>query len=244
MIAAGGLHRLWRNLPVGTLTDIIGSGRCLVLAPHPDDESLGCGGLIAGCCAEIRPPVVAILTDGSGSHPHSLQYPSTKLAALREQETTRAVQVLGLPLDQLVFLHALDAAAPHDGAAFDAIVRQLVEVVRLFDCTAIVATWAFDPHCDHAAAALVAAATARLTGIRHLSYPVWGWTLGDDTQVDAPAVRGWRLDVSAHMTAKRRAIAAHASQYGMLITDDPGGFELPPALLRALDEPWETFLLP
>ncbi len=56
-------------------------------------------------------------------------------------------------------------------------------------------------------------------------------------------VHGWRLDVTAHLPAKRRAIAAHASQYGRRITDDPRGFQLPTELLRAFDTPWETFLL-
>src|SRR5579872_233239 len=232
MIAAGDLHRLWRNLPIGTLKDIIGAGTCLVLAPHPDDESLGCGGLIARCCAELRPPVVVILTDGSGSHPHSQQYPPGKLAGLREQEAIRAVQVLGMQPNRLYFLRAIDTAAPHNGPMFEATVRRLVELVRAFDCSAILATWQFDPHCDHEAAALVAAETARMTRVRLLSYPVWGWTLGDDTPVEASPVRGWRLDISPHLAAKRRAIATHASQYGELISDDPGGFQLPPALLR------------
>jgi LmbE family N-acetylglucosaminyl deacetylase len=56
-------------------------------------------------------------------------------------------------------------------------------------------------------------------------------------------MRGRRLDISAHLPAKRRAIAAHASQYGGIITDDPAGFQLPSDLLREFDSPWETFLL-
>jgi LmbE family N-acetylglucosaminyl deacetylase len=244
MIAAVRVHRLWRTLPIGTLTDVIGAGTCLILAPHPDDESLGCGGLIAQCCAESRPPVVAILTDGSGSHPGSQLYPPAKLAALRQHEATRAVQILGLRHDRLFSLHAPDTNAPRAGPAFDAIVQYLSELVRTFDCSAILATWRFDPHCDHAAAALLASAAARITGIPHRSYPVWGWTLPDDTPVDAGPIQGWRLDVTAHLAAKRRAIAAHASQYGGLISDDPGGFQLPAALLLELDGPWETFILP
>ena len=53
---------------------------------------------------------------------------------------------------------------------------------------------------------------------------------------------GWRSQ--AHLPAKRRAIAAHASQYGALIDDDPAGFQLPADLLSIFDQPWETFLLP
>src|ERR1700746_771451 len=101
MIAAARLHHLWQALPVGTLTDVIGSKTCLVLAPHPDDESLGCGGLIAACCAAGRPPGVAILTDGCASHPGSCAYPPQRLAAIRKQEVTSAVGHLGLSIERL-----------------------------------------------------------------------------------------------------------------------------------------------
>jgi hypothetical protein len=57
-------------------------------------------------------------------------------------------------------------------------------------------------------------------------------------------VSGWRLNIEMHLSAKRRAIAAHGSQYGALVRDDPAGFQLPIALLSIFDQPWETFLLP
>ena len=62
--------------------------------------------------------------------------------------------------------------------------------------------------------------------------------------IDATEPQGWRLDVTPHLPAKGRAIAAHASQSGRSIIDDPTGFVLPQSLLRALAKPWETFLLP
>ena len=111
--------------PLGTLEEVAGSGTCLVLAPHPDDESLGCGGLIAACCAAGRPPVVAVLTDGSGSHPGSRAYPPASLAAIRKAEVTAAVGHLGMPVERLVFLGARDTKAPRNGAAFDRLARHL-----------------------------------------------------------------------------------------------------------------------
>ena len=244
MISAGQLRQLWRILPIGSLDDVIGAGPCLVLAPHPDDESLGCGGLIAACCAGARPPLVVVLTDGSGSHRASRLFPPAKLISVREAEVTQAVRILGLPAERLMFLREPDTKAPHAGPAFDAVVRRLADFARAFACTTIVAPWRFDPHCDHEAAAKIACETARVTGIRRLAYPIWGWTLADDTPIEETTARGWRLEVAPYLTAKRCAIHTHASQYGQLITDDPAGFELPTSLLHALDEPWETFLSP
>jgi LmbE family N-acetylglucosaminyl deacetylase len=244
VITAGELHKRWRALPIGSLTDVIGAGACLVLAPHPDDESLGCGGLIATCCAAARPPLVVILTDGSRSHTESRLYPPPKLAALREAEAAEAVRILGLPAERLIFMRESDARAPHAGSAFDAIVRRLVNCLRAFGCSTIAAPWRHDPHCDHEAAALVARQAAAITGVKQVAYPIWGWTLDAVARIEEATEHGWRLEVTAHLPAKRRAIAAHASQYGRLITDAPSGFQLPTELLQAFDTPWETFLLP
>jgi LmbE family N-acetylglucosaminyl deacetylase len=244
MTPAGEFHQSWRALPVGTLDDVIGSGTCLVLAPHPDDESLGCGGLIAACVAAARPPLVVILTDGAGSH-NSPSYPAERLRAVREQEAREAVAYLGLPPDRIVFLNQPDTKAPSAGPSFNAVVAELEALVqREPACTAILAPWLHDPHCDHEAAAVIAAAVATQTSIKSVAYPVWGWTLPSETLVPASLSSGWRLDIAAFLEAKREAIFAHQSQYGGLITDDPGGFQLPTALLAAFDGPFEVFLQP
>ena len=238
------LHEQWRALPPGTLDEVAGHRTCLVLAPHPDDESLGCGGLIAACCAAGRPPVVAILTDGCGSHPGSRAYPPERLAAIRKQEVTAAVGHLGLSIERLIFLGVTDTRAPRAGVAFERVTRHLAAWLTAFDCCTIFVPWRHDPHGDHEAAALIGEAAAHITNARLLAYPVWGWTLPADSTAQDHRIQGWRLEITAHLAAKRRAIATHRSQYGALIDDDPAGFELPTDLLRVFDQPWETFLLP
>jgi LmbE family N-acetylglucosaminyl deacetylase len=245
MSVAADYHHAWRGLPIGRLDDIIGPGTGLVLAPHPDDESLGCGGLIAACVAAGRAPLVVILTDGAGSHPHSRAYGPDRLRTVRANEARAAAAQLGLPPERLVFLDEPDTSAPHDGPRFAAVVAKLLRLVRReAACTAILAPWRHDPHCDHEAAALAAAAVAAAAGIRALAYPVWGWTLAADTTIHGPPGTGWRLDIGAFLPSKRNAIQAHRSQFGGLITDDPTGFCLPPDLLSVFDSPYETFVQP
>jgi LmbE family N-acetylglucosaminyl deacetylase len=238
-------HRAWRTLPVGSLDDIIGRGAPLILAPHPDDESLGCAGLIAASVASGRKPLVVVLTDGAGSHPNSRAFPPDRLRAVRAQELKAAVAHLGLAADRLIFLNQPDTNAPHEGPRFDAVAATLLTLIRQQkDCTAILAPWRHDPHCDHEAAALLAAVVAATTGVRHVAYPVWGWTLPAEASIPDPTNAGFRLDITPYLAAKRAAIQAHRTQYGNLITDDPAGFRLPADLLSAFDTPFETFLLP
>jgi LmbE family N-acetylglucosaminyl deacetylase len=237
-------HRAWRALPLGSLDTVTGAGAALILAPHADDESLGCGGLIAACCQAARPPVVAVLTDGGMSHPGSKAFPREKLIPLREAEAREATSILGLPPDRLIFLREPDSEAPHEGKAFDRVAERLIRVADCFDCLTVFAPWRFDPHCDHEAAFLLAAEVASKLQLRHIAYPVWGWTLPPDHLVDAGPPVGWRLDIGCQLGHKLKAIAAYRSQHGELITDDPSGFRLPPELLRVLTGRFETFLLP
>jgi LmbE family N-acetylglucosaminyl deacetylase len=238
-----GLHlQRMRALPYADLDAVLGAHPALILAPHADDESLGCGGMIAGACARGRPPLVAILTDGTGSHPGSTSHPPDRLRAVREQEAWAAVTILGLPPERLSFLRLRDTAAPHAGDVFEDAVAHLTRRVQDGHCGAVLAPWRHDPHCDHLAAHLMACAVTKRTGARHLSYPVWGWTLPADHPLPGEPERGMRLDISQWRDVKRRAIAAHRSQYSDLISDDPNGFRLPAALLSAFEQPFEVFL--
>jgi LmbE family N-acetylglucosaminyl deacetylase len=208
------------------------------VAPRPEGESLARGRLIAADVAAGRAPRVVILTDGAGSHSHSSAYGPVRLRTVRADEARAAVAHLGLPPARLVFLEEPDTSAPHDGPRFAAVVAKLLRLVRReAACTAILAPWRHDPHCDHEAAALTAAAAAEAAGIGVLAYPVWGWTLSPDTMIPGPAGAGWRLDISAFLPVKRNAIRAHQSQFGRLITDDPTRRRFPSDMLPAFERP-------
>jgi len=235
------ISRQFENLPAADIATVLNGARPLILAPHPDDESIGCGGLIAAACAAGLAPIVVILTDGSASHPDSRRFPPPKLAALRELEALQAARILGLSRRHLHFFRQPDGGLVAEGDAFEALVRQAGRLGEKYGCGLVIGPWAEDPHCDHQAAARMAAMVAERHFWKLLSYPVWGWLSGNNAAPDA-LPDGWRLNISAFLAQKSSAIAAHASQNGDVVFDSPQGFRLPQALLDICALDFEVFL--
>ncbi len=192
-------------------------GLLVVLGAHPDDESLGVAGLINTLSRRGWQIVVISATAGEGSHPSSPTLTREELADLRRDELDRAIAAvasaadvtcLGLPDGQLT---------EHE----DELVKHLVAVVGDRGAeTVLCAPWRKDGHPDHEAAGRAAAITARRTDARLLEYPVWLWHWGSAPDLPRQVARVWHLDDEAR-TAKRSAIAAHASQV-LPISDKPG----------------------
>ncbi len=226
-------------LPLADVETVLGGRRAVILAPHPDDESIGCGGLIAAACAAGLPPAVVIMTDGAASHPGSAAYPPARLAALREAEAAAAVALLGLPAENLFYLRHPDTGLAAAGAGA---LEQVLRIAAMTQGGLIIAPWAGDPHCDHKAAAAIGAAAAACLNARLLSYPVWGWLQPGTARVGERRTGGWRLDISAHLAAKAAAVAAHRSQHHGLIKDSPNGFFLPDALLAISRRDFEVYI--
>ena len=199
----------------------------LLLAPHPDDESLGCGLLLAERWARGLPTHVACLTDGGASHPASRLWPRDRLAALRRDELARAVRRLGGDPDRdLSWLGFPDAASHRVHGPGQDLGRAVGTVAGRIGAGILLAPAPEDPHCDHEAGARAAARVAAgRPDLRLWHYPVWSrwtaWEAGAELQ-------GPHLDLPARRGAKRAAIAAHRSQMGLVVTDDADGFRMPP----------------
>lgn len=244
MSGRSGRVRDWRDAlhaaPVVPLDALVGPGGALVIAPHPDDETLGCGGLIAALAAVGRPVAVAVLTDGAASHPRSAAYPAPRLTALRERETRDALAHLGAAGAPLRFLRHPDGGL--GTADTRASAEALAAWAGALGRPTLFVTWDGDPHPDHKAAFALARRVQARTGLPLRAYPVWALTLPGEAPLDATLGPIARFDVGAHLAAKRRAAMAHRSQVEDLIADDPSGFRLTPDQLALFITGHETFI--
>ena len=222
-------------------------GRTLVVAPHPDDETLACGGALALLSQQGVPARVLCITDGTLSHPNSAQYPAPRLKALREDEMRAACAALGVGPDCVQFLGYKDRHTPAEGEpGFDDAVQRMVSILADWTPQTVLIPWRRDPHPDHrAASAIVRAAALRLPALpRLLEWPLWAWAIAEPGDAPQPAeASAFRLDITPVLDKKQAAIACHASQVTALIDDDPTGFRLTPDVLAHFAVPYEVFMV-
>jgi LmbE family N-acetylglucosaminyl deacetylase len=232
-----------RTSPLTTIGELTGGAPFVVLSPHPDDETLGTGGLIAEARAMGQDVEVVVVTDGSGSHPRSIEYPRQRLVDLRYSEVHKAGLALGLPSDRVAFLELKDTAAPKSGPAFDIAVEKTLAVVLRSKAETLFVTWEKDPHCDHEASAELAKAVRRVCpSLKLWAYPIWGWHLEPGGEMDQPLPKSVRVDISKYRDRKFAAIYAHASQMTNVIGDDPDGFRFNQKSLAPFLGPYEYFI--
>ena len=237
------LRKAWNELPLVSLEEMLRGRVPLIIAPHPDDETLGCGGLIAQLCAAGTPPHVVILTDGCLSHPNSVTHPPEKLRHMREEEAREALHVLGLPHGYTWFLGHADHEMPSAGPAYQFAARRIAGICESHGCNLIIAPWQHDPHTDHVAGATLAEHVAVREGLPLLSYPISGWALPDETEVDELPAHGYRLDIAEQIDLKQQAIMTHQSQYGDVIHDCRGNASPEMDVVMAvMRRPVETYL--
>ena len=243
---AGTAEEDWARSGVTALPELpLGAGELaetafIVLAAHPDDESLGAGGLMArlhGLGAEVR---VLLCTAGEASHPDSPSTTPEQLAGVRLHEFAGALgrlvpdaawRYLGLPDGKLASHRDQVQAAIREAAASTGCPP---------DRVVLVAPYRNDGHTDHDALGSAAAEAAAASSFGLLEYPVWYWLWAGP---EDPAWHSWlRLPLSpAEQQAKAQAMAAHTSQVRAL-SDQPGDeVLLPPAFLQHFSRPWETF---
>ena len=221
-------------------------GRTLMVAPHPDDESLGCGGALALLSRAGAAVHAVFVSDGTGSHPNSVKFPAPMLRDLREREALSALSLLGVPASQAAFLRLPDGAVPGLGApGFAEAAARLGDLLTTLLPETVLTPWRRDPHPDHRAVSqIVQAALGTLPAPpRVLEYPVWAWERAAPGDIpEAREARAFRLDIREVVATKRSAVDAHQSQVTHLIDDDPHGFWLSPEVIAHFERPWEVYL--
>jgi LmbE family N-acetylglucosaminyl deacetylase len=218
-------------------------GKTLIVAPHPDDESLGCGGAIALLRKYWMAVSILVLSDGTLSHPNSRKFPKEKLRELRENELLDAARILGLKKENITFFHYQDRHVPDENSAeFAPAIARLQQFLKAEKPQTIFVPWRRDPHPDHRAAfQLINAAKNKNHQI--FEYPIWLYKVAESE--DAPLkseVSAFRLEINSVLEMKHYAISAHRSQLTDLINDDPNGFRLSKEVLQYFTAPFEIFL--
>lgn len=190
-----------------------GGGRFVLVAPHPDDEVLGAGGLLQVLAAAGRDVLLVAVTDGTASHPGSLLWPARRLAEARPAETLAALRMLGVPDLPIERLGLPDGSVTqHEATLRD----RLAALLRPGDT--VCATWRLDGHPDHEATGRAAIAAARACGATPVEMPVWGWHWAAPDDPRLPWTRAVRIALApAQVAAKRAALACFTSQ----VTPDP-----------------------
>jgi LmbE family N-acetylglucosaminyl deacetylase len=224
--------------------DVSSLGNICIIAPHPDDESLGCGGLIAlARKASVRVHVVAA-SDGSRSHPNSLEFPPERIRTIRRYEFIAATETLGVPASELSFLPYLDCEIPNrTNIGFAALVDALSGCMERCDANTVLVPYFRDPHRDHQAvhAAAYAARTGKFSHVGILEYPIW---VSANSATGADPIRAeqlWKLDIRSVLPDKKAAVRCHVSQTSDLIEDDRSGFRLDANMLAKFEQNTEYY---
>lgn len=214
--------------------------KLVVVAAHPDDETLGAAGLLQHAAGHGVAVEVLFATLGENSHPNSTTHTPGQLAARRTIELEKALDtlapaarhtVLGLPDGRVnehfaELEHEIILASGNGGTS-----------------TLIVAPWSADGHTDHDAAGAAAAKAAAATGSLLLEYPIWWWHWGSPNRNDGPWPALRKLELTgAEREAKARAISSHRSQVAPLSAETGDEALLSHELLAHFERSFETFI--
>lgn len=199
----------------------------LVVSPHPDDETLGAGGLIGLQAARGIPLHVVAVTDGENAYSDGVD-----IADRRSQEQTSALGRLGVTPSSLIRLKLTDSRVTAEEAV---LVEQLMPLVS--QKSHIVAPWTGDYHPDHQACGRAAVEVARRSGAALTFYFFWTWHCGRPDILSDQSLKSLALSAE-FQRAKREALSEYRSQL-----EHPSGEPiLPDYLLWPARRSCEVFL--
>jgi LmbE family N-acetylglucosaminyl deacetylase len=203
-------------------------GPLVIVAPHPDDETLGAGGLIYASIANRIPVTVISVTNGEAACPEI-----PVLGSVRRGELIGALSELGLAEVNAIALELPDGKVRDYEDRLAQLVTELVPAGAT-----LVGPFELDGHPDHESAGRACRIAARRCGAVFAQYPIWAWHRGSDELRSEPCATRFLLSAQAR-SAKQRALTHFRSQF----SERPGGAIVPAHVLRYFRRPYEVFLL-
>ena len=192
----------------------------VVVAAHPDDETLGAAGLIRRVHCGGGGITIIVATDGEASHPRSRSHTRTDLSSIRRVEVLRAVHTLA-PGARVLFLGLPDGELRENSRALESALCAVLDALpAAASRTLVVAPWSGDGHRDHRVTAECVLRVVDQRGVRHLGYPIWLWHWGRPDDVPWEAASALSL-TPGERSIKARALRSHVSQTQAL-SEAPG----------------------
>jgi LmbE family N-acetylglucosaminyl deacetylase len=217
----------------------------LVVAPHPDDETLGCGALLARLRTSGNRVKVVIATNGELAPGGR----SRELGHRRYSEAVAACNRLGIDRDDLVFLGLEDGNLESRSEVLRDCLASLIADVG---ADLIFVTAATDRHPDHQVAARVVRDIADKYGISIWEYPIWTWK---NWPLMGPSATPWRdalkrtfsfrvvrVPTGRYLDDKRAALSEYRSQLSAPYGGDAAK-GLPAELVEFMLRPYELFIV-
>ncbi len=175
----------------------------LVLAPHPDDESIGMGGTIATLAEQGERVVVVVFSGGEATHVWQKQ---EAIRTTRQRECLKASKILGVA--DVVFFELADMSLANEIVERD-VESQLKEIIELEKPEMVFTCAIDDVYPDHRA-------VARLSFAVKDKYfpdlPVWMYTVWNPLHITHREQPRMVVDVTKTFPLKWRAIQAYQSQ--------------------------------
>jgi N-acetylglucosamine malate deacetylase 1 len=210
----------------------------IVFAPHQDDETFGCAGLMALKRQLGVSVVVVFLTDGAF---YQVEEEKAVMCQVRQDEALQALDAVGVAAAQVHFLNYPDGSLTDlfNSVDRELVIQRIMQVMQQYDAAEIYVPYAYDWHPDHEMTyQFVQAAIARLShpGYQLWQYPVWAfWQMSPRRSWQLYRQASWHwVSIAAVLEQKKMAISAYRSQYRIL----------PHAFMRFYQRPVEIFLAP
>jgi LmbE family N-acetylglucosaminyl deacetylase len=199
----------------------------LIVAPHPDDETLGGGGMIVRLRLQNVPVTVVAVSNGENAYDDAQE-----LGKVRKLEQDEALARLGVDPQSVYRLNLPDREL---SKCEDSLEKSLSALASAG--TYIVAPWPRDFHPDHEACGRVTERVAFKYGLKLTFYLFWTWHRGVPDMLDGSSL------ISLHLTEEERriklfALSAHRSQF----EHSDGAPILSQELLRPAERDFEVYL--
>jgi N-acetylglucosamine malate deacetylase 1 len=219
----------------------------LIISPHQDDETFGCGGVIALKRAQGVAVNVIFITDGSASHIWHPQFSQGEIAPVRQQEALTALKALGVEAEQVHFLNHRDGKLKWlDQDEHQQILDQLVQLIQAHAPAEIYVTHRYDRSNDHEITFNLVKTAIAVSGLHPelFEYAIWMlWKPMLFCDLTLQELAGaCRLPIHPVLRQKQAALKAYRSQY--LPIADGNSTVLPQGFLWRFNLPYEIFFQP